>query len=147
MAAADSTPKSVSPDPPITSFTKEYAYSSASSFFAEHAKRRAILQLGDSLTDVDPARHVPYDHLLSVGFVNERPDPTRHYDTFDAVVHSDDGSLVPVEELLEEIAPTPSIMRAISGASLTHLSLGSNVALSRLIATANVPSSPTAGAA
>jgi phosphoglycolate phosphatase-like HAD superfamily hydrolase len=58
---ADSTPKSVSPEPPITSFTKEYAYSSASAFFAEHAKRRAILQLGDSLTDVDPCAqpHAP----------------------------------------------------------------------------------------
>merc|ERR1719456_417719 len=33
---ADSTPKSVAPDPPITSFTKEYAFASASSFFAEH---------------------------------------------------------------------------------------------------------------
>jgi hypothetical protein len=57
---ADVAPKSVSPDPPITSFTKEYAYSSASAFFARHKERRGIIQLGDSLTDVDPAKKVPY---------------------------------------------------------------------------------------
>ena len=59
---ADVAPKSVSPDPPITSFTKEYAYSSASAFFARHKDRRGIIQLGDSLTDVDPAKKVTYDH-------------------------------------------------------------------------------------
>merc|ERR1711998_670654 len=123
---ADSTPKSVSPEPPITSFTKEYAYSSASAFFAEHAKRKAIVQLGDSLTDVDPARHVPYDHLLSVGFVNERPDPTKHHETFDAVVHGNEGSLLPVTDLLEEIAPLPTIIRQISSASLSSLRLASS---------------------
>ena len=37
---ADSTPKSVAPDPPITSFTKTSAYKSASSFFQRHADRR-----------------------------------------------------------------------------------------------------------
>jgi len=119
--SADSTPKSVSPEPPITSFTKEYAYSSASSFFEQHADRRAILQLGDSITDVDPARHVPYDHLLSVGFVNARPDPSRHHETFDAVVEGNEGSLLPVTDLLEELAPTPTIMRQISGISLQSL--------------------------
>jgi len=55
---ADVAPKSVTPDPPITSFTKEYAYSSASAFFARHKDRRGIIQLGDSLTDVDPAKKV-----------------------------------------------------------------------------------------
>ena len=62
---ADVAPKSVTPDPPITSFTKEYAYSSASAFFARHKDRRGIIQLGDSLTDVDPAkkvREMTYDH-------------------------------------------------------------------------------------
>ena len=63
---ADAAPKSVSPDPPITSFTKEYAYSSASAFFARHKERRGIIQLGDSLTDVDPAKKVPYGHLNSL---------------------------------------------------------------------------------
>ena len=63
---ADVAPKSVSPDPPITSFTKEYAYSSASAFFARHKGRRGIIQLGDSLTDVDPAKKVPYDHRNSL---------------------------------------------------------------------------------
>jgi 5'-nucleotidase len=120
---ADSTPSSVAPTPPITSFTKQYAYSSASAFFAEHAKRKAILQLGDSLTDVDPARHVPYEHLLSVGFVNERPDPTKHIETFDAVVQGNHGSLLPVTDLLEAIAPTPNIISQLGGsaASLTKL--------------------------
>merc|ERR1719502_1907106 len=47
---ADSAPKSVSPDPPITSFTKAYAFSSASSFFSQHTDRRALLVLGDSVS-------------------------------------------------------------------------------------------------
>ena len=64
--AADSTPKTCSPDPPITSFTKEYAFSSASSFFAQNAGRRGIIQLGDSLTDVDPAKKAR--HWFGLGF-------------------------------------------------------------------------------
>ena len=130
---------------------RRYAYSSASSFFAEHAKRRAILQLGDSLTDVDPARHVPYEHLLSVGFVNERPDPTKHHETFDAVVHGNQGSLLPVTDLLEEIAPqqvSVNFIRALSGASLQSLSLpGSALSLQNFMSMATFPNSPTAPAA
>lgn len=123
---ADSTPKSVSPAQPITSFTKATAYQSASSFFAEHAARNCIVQLGDSLTDVDPAKNVPYEHLLSIGFVNERPDPTKHHATFDATVHGSTGSLLPVMELLEEIAPPRTLMRQISEASLSTLGLHKN---------------------
>merc|ERR1719201_2201994 len=38
--AGDSAPSSVTPDPPITSFTKAYAYASAATFFKQHAARR-----------------------------------------------------------------------------------------------------------
>jgi len=153
--AGDSTPKSVSPEKPITSFTKEYAYESASTFFTEHAKRRAIIQLGDSVTDVDPARHVPYEHLLSVGFLNARPDPTKHYQTFDAIIHGNAGSLLPVSDLLDEIAPEPTILRSISNASLNSLGLdrASFSRLPRLLSLSTgepmavLPSSPTAPAA
>jgi len=124
---ADATPKSVAPEPPITSFTKEYAYSSASSFFSQHADRRGIIQLGDSLTDVDPAKKVPYDHLLSIGFLNARPDGRKHAEAFDAVVIGNNGSLRPVAELLNEIVGHPAgIMRSfstlssMSGAALTR---------------------------
>jgi len=116
---ADATPKSVSPEPPITSFTKEYAYSSASSFFAQHASRRGIIQLGDSLTDVDPAKKVPYDHLLSIGFLNARPDGRKHAEAFDAVVIGNNGSLRPVADLLNEIVAAPSgIMRSFSSSRM-----------------------------
>jgi len=100
---ADAAPKSVSPDPPITSFTKEYAYSSASSFFAEHKHRRAIIQLGDSLSDIDPAKKVPYDQLISIGFLNARLDARKHGDAFDAVVCGNVGSVQPVSDLIEDI--------------------------------------------
>lgn len=103
---ADSTPKSVSPSRPITSFTKEYAYASASSFFAKHKSRRAIIQLGDSLHDVDPAKKVPCDRLLSIGFLNARPDKSKHVETFDAVVLENGGSLQPVADLLDAIPST-----------------------------------------
>ena len=86
----------------------------ASSFFAEHAARTAILQLGDSLTDVDPAKKVPYEQLLSIGFLNARPDSTKHNETFDAVVLGNEGSLLPVAELLDEVAPPQSLLRQIS---------------------------------
>jgi len=100
---ADSAPKSVSPEPPITSFTKEYAYSSASAFFAKHKDRKGIIQLGDSLTDVDPAKKVPYTNLISIGFLNARPDGRKHGDAFDAVVLGNQGSVQPVADLVEDI--------------------------------------------
>ena len=110
---ADSTPKSVSPSPPITSFTKEYAGPHASAFFAQHKSRRAIVQLGDSLTDVDPARNVPYDHLLSIGFLNARPEAAKHVETFDAVVVGNEGSLQPVADLLDALPATTLAGKAI----------------------------------
>jgi 5'-nucleotidase len=117
--SADSAPKSVSPSPPITSFTKEYAYSSASSFFAQHKTRRGIIQLGDSLTDVDPAKKVPYDQLLSVGFLNARPDGRKHAETFDAVVIGNEGSLAPVTDLLNDIIGGSDFMRRLTATSPT----------------------------
>ena len=109
--AADSAPKSISPEPPITSFTKAYAYSSASSFFAQHTSRRSLIVLGDSLTDIDASKNVPYDRCLSVGFLNARPSGVAHAETFDAVVLGNSGSLLPVAELIDEIAP-PTFMRS-----------------------------------
>ena len=124
---ADSAPKSVSPDPPITSFTKAYAYKSASSFFKAHENRRALIVLGDSVTDVDACENVPSDRVLSVGFVNERPDAAAHAQAFDAVVVGDQGSLNAVIEIVDEIAPPPlrplaSISRSFSrlGLSRSH---------------------------
>merc|ERR1719230_1628307 len=70
---ADSVPQSVSPSQPITSFTKASAYSMAGAFFRHHMDRRYILCLGDSVTDIDAAKEVPYDEILSVGFMNSRP--------------------------------------------------------------------------
>jgi len=112
--AGDSTPKSVSPTPPITSFTKEYAYSSASSFFAQHSARRNLVIMGDSITDVDPAVNVPHDHCLSIGFLNSRPDGVPHAKAFDAIVMGNEGSLLPLADLLDEIAPQPSLYRSFS---------------------------------
>ena len=75
---ADLAPQSVAPDPPITSFTKASAYRAAGSFFKQHAARRSLLVLGDSITDIDAATEVPYDHLISVGFPNSRgPEASR----------------------------------------------------------------------
>ena len=110
---ADSTPKSVSPVPPITSFTKAYAYKSASSFFTSHAARRSLIVLGDSVTDVDASENVPCDRALSVGFVNERPDAAGHAQAFDAVVQGSQGSLSPVLEIIDEIAPV-TVRRSLS---------------------------------
>jgi len=110
----DSAPKSVSPDPPITSFTKAFAYKSASSFFKQHASRRSLIVLGDSVTDVDAAENVPSEHVLSVGFVNERPDASKHAQTFDAVVTGNAGSLAPVIEIIDEITPASLVTRSIS---------------------------------
>jgi len=112
--AADSAPKSVSPDPPITSFTKQYAYQSASTFFSAHADRRALIVLGDSVTDIDAAEHVPYHTSLSVGFVNSRPDQAAHAQAFDAVVQGSDGSLWPVMEILEEMTERVPLMRRVT---------------------------------
>lgn len=112
---ADSAPKSVSPSPPITSFTKQYAYKSASSFFANHSTRRALIVLGDSVTDVDACENVPSDFVLSVGFVNERPDASRHAQAFDAVVQGNEGSLEPVLQIVDEMTPPSMVRRTMSG--------------------------------
>ena len=122
--AADQTPQSVEPSPSITSFTKAYAYSSASSFFEQHSDRKNLLVLGDSVTDVDAAENVPYDKCLSVGFLNARPDGTAHAKAFDAVVLGNSGSLLPVASLIEEITPaTNGFMRSLSDKCLATLSL------------------------
>jgi len=112
--AADMSPKTVSPEPPITSFTKQYAYASSSSFFEQHAARKTLLVLGDSVTDVDASKNVPYDHCLSVGFLNSRPDGMAHAKAFDAVVLGDHGSLLPVADLIDEVAPPIGILRQFS---------------------------------
>lgn len=114
---ADSTPKSVAPDPPITSFTKAYAYSSASSFFKQHETRKNLIVIGDSVTDVDPLHKVPYENSLSIGFLNHRPDGMAHAKAFDAVVLEDHGSMMPVADLIDEVAPpqtATSIFRSAS---------------------------------
>jgi len=102
---ADLAPQSVSPEQPVTSFTKAAAYRMAGAFFHHHLARRMILVLGDSVTDIDAAHEVPYDEILSVGFLNSRPTTsmTKYADTFDAVVMGNGGSLQPLTELIELI--------------------------------------------
>lgn len=112
---ADSTPKSVSPSPPITSFTKQYAYKSASSFFTAHSTRRALIVLGDSVSDVDAGTNVPSDYVLSVGFVNDRADASKHAQAYDAVVQGNDGSLEPVNDIIDEMTPVSTVRRTFSG--------------------------------
>ena len=70
---------------------------------------------------------MPSDRVLSVGFVNERPDAAAHAQAFDAVVVGDQGSLNAVIEIVDEIAPPPltpiaSISRSFSrlGLSRSH---------------------------
>jgi len=129
--AADMTPKSVSPEPPITSFTKAYAYSSASSFFEQHATRKHLIVLGDSVTDVDASKHVPYEDFLSVGFLNSRLDGILHSQAFDAVVLGDHGSLLPVADLIDEVAPPSSLFRVLSRRSLSIPSANTSPLISR----------------
>lgn len=68
----DYVPASVSPEQPVTSFTKAQAYHNAAGFFRLHHNRRMILVIGDSVSDIDAAQNVPYDETLSVGFLNSR---------------------------------------------------------------------------
>ena len=102
---ADSAPLSVSPDPAITSFTKGTAYKASSTFFKQHAERRTLLVLGDSLTDTDVTKEVPYDHVITVGFPNSRgPEAeAKYHDSFDALVLGDDGSLAAVDALVDDV--------------------------------------------
>ncbi|KAL3914409.1 MAG: hypothetical protein SGPRY_007634 [Prymnesium sp.] len=101
----DYVPASVSPEQPVTSFTKAQAYHNAAGFFRLHHNRRMILVIGDSVSDIDAAQNVPYDETLSVGFLNSRPATamTKYADTFDAVVMGNGGSLAPLSELVELI--------------------------------------------
>jgi len=103
--AADSAPQSVSPDPPITSFTKATAYRASSAFFKQHADRSSILMMGDSCSDIDPGQNIPSRHLISVGFLNDKPmmEAAKYAQTFDALVLGSEGSLGGVDELLDDI--------------------------------------------
>merc|ERR1712087_246256 len=103
---ADSAPQSVCPEPPITSFTKATAYRASRFFFRQHCNRRTLLVLGDSCSDVDSAQNVPYDHLISIGFLNSKPfeEAPRHAEAFDALVLGDQGSLAGVDALVDDIA-------------------------------------------
>ena len=51
---------------------------------------------------------MPYDHLISIGFLNERPDGRKHGDAFDAVVCGNTGSVYPVADLVEDIVSAKS---------------------------------------
>jgi len=105
---ADSAPQSVSPDPPITSFTKDTAYRASSAFFRQHQKRTKLIVIGDSCSDVDAATNVPHNHALSVGFLNGKEihnaSAVRHLQTYDAIVLGHDGSLEPVDAIIDQIA-------------------------------------------
>ena len=76
--------------------------------------------MGDSVTDVDACENVPSDFVLSIGFVNERPDASGHSQAFDAVVQGSQGSLLPVCEIVDEIAPMTGLQRAVSGLYLNR---------------------------
>ena len=65
---------------------------------------------------------VPYDHLISIGFLNARPDGRKHGDAFDAVVLGNKGSVQPVADLIEDIVSTKD---GVSAAFKRALSLGS----------------------
>ena len=102
---ADNTPASVSPEQPITSFTKTTAYSASASFFREHSDRTTVLVMGDSAHDIDSAAHIPNANVLSVGFLNgkKKVDAAAHEKAFDALVLGNGGSLEGVDRLLEDM--------------------------------------------
>ena len=108
--AADSVPSSIAPTPPITSFTKATAYSASSNFFKQHAARSTIVVMGDSCSDIDSAVNIPYEHMLSIGFLNDKPmlDAAKYAQTFDALVLGAEGSLAGVDALLDDIVAGPS---------------------------------------
>jgi len=107
---ADSAPQSVAPSPPITSFTKDTAYRASSAFFRQHSRRSTLIVIGDSCSDIDAATNVPHEHGISIGFLNGKEIGTeassKHLQTYDALVLAHDGSLAPVDELVDEIART-----------------------------------------
>jgi hypothetical protein len=46
---------------------------------------------------------VPYDQLISIGFLNATPDARKHGEAYDAVVLGNLGSVQPVSDLIEDI--------------------------------------------
>lgn len=105
---ADSAPQSVAPDPPITSFTKDTAYRASSTFFRQHSQRTTLIVIGDSCSDIDAATNVPHNHAISIGFLNGKEihndSAVRHLQTYDAIVLGHNGSLDPVDAVIDELA-------------------------------------------
>merc|ERR1719183_1175921 len=124
----DLAPQSVCPDPPITSFTKASAYRASTAFFKQHTKRRTLLVLGDSLTDIDAAENVPYDHLISVGFPNKKGLNPEYTKAYDALVLGEQGSLGAVDSLVDGIMAADldgnekTLRRLVSSPSLVRMS-------------------------
>ena len=46
---------------------------------------------------------MPYDQLISIGFLNATPDARKHGEAYDAVVLGNLGSVQPVSDLIEDI--------------------------------------------
>ena len=90
--------------------TKATAYSASSNFFKQHAARSTIVVMGDSCSDIDSAVNIPYEHMLSIGFLNDKPmlDAAKYAQTFDALVLGAEGSLAGVDALLDDIVAGPS---------------------------------------
>jgi len=102
---ADSTPASISPEQPITSFTKTTAFTASASFFRQHSDRTTVLVMGDSATDIDSAANIPDANVLAVGFLNgkKKVEAAAHEKAFDALVLGNNGSLEGVDRLLEDM--------------------------------------------
>jgi hypothetical protein len=64
--------------------------------------------IGDSCSDIDAATNVPHRHAISIGFLNGKEihndSAVRHLQTYDAIVLGHDGSLEPVDALIDELA-------------------------------------------
>ena len=123
---ADSAPQSVSPDPPITSFTKDTAYRASSTFFRQHSHRTTLIVIGDSCSDIDAATHVPHQHSLSIGFLNGKEihndSAVKHLQTYDAIVLGHDGSLEPVDAVIDELAShDPTITTPVLTRMMKHV--------------------------
>lgn len=102
----------VEPSQPITSLNKGLTFERNRQWFeVVHARRRALIVVGDRVSDLKVAAGAPAGYsTTSVGIFNDTPhgpQPTlqefeRH---FDAVISGDDGSLDPIRELVERLEP------------------------------------------
>lgn len=90
--------------PVVSAANKDESEVAGSPYASQVIGRKNIILIGDSLDDLQMTHGMQYDHILTIGYLNEDEDARRaeFANNFDIVIEGD-GSLAPVNEILLKV--------------------------------------------